>query len=105
MVAAAKAYGQVKPYVDSAFSVIGRPGRSFESVLREVIGKLTSTPVPQTEPELEAKGLVYVYTDPRLEELSPAQKHLVADGAGERSCHPGLAEEAGGGDSETSALM
>ncbi len=81
VVAAGKAYGQLKPYADAAFSEIGRPGKSFDSALREAIGKLTSTPVPRTEPELQEKGLVYVYADPTLEGLSPAQKHLLRMGA------------------------
>src|SRR5215471_9715539 len=75
--AAAKVYEQLKPYLDSAFAEIGRPGKSFDSVLREAIGKLTSTPVPETEPVLQPKGLAYAYTDPRLESLSAAQKHLL----------------------------
>ena len=32
------------------------------------------------EPELKEKGLVYVYADLTLEQLSPAQKHLLRMG-------------------------
>ncbi len=77
---AAQTYARVKPYVDSAFTQIGRPGQSFDSVLRQAIGHITSVPVPDKEPELEEKGLVYAYKDPKLEGLSAAQKHLLRMG-------------------------
>jgi len=77
---AAQAYARVKPYVDSAFAQIGRPGQSFDSVFRQAIGNITSVPVPDKEPELEEKGLVYAYKDPKLEGLSTAQKHLLRMG-------------------------
>jgi hypothetical protein len=79
-VAAANAYGQLKPFFDAAFTEVGRPGKSFDAVLRDAIKNLTSTPVPQTDPELQEKGLVYVYVDPTLEQLTQAQKHLLRTG-------------------------
>jgi hypothetical protein len=78
--AAAQTYARLKPYVDSAFAQIGRPGQSFDGVLRQAIGNITSVPVPEREPELEEKGLVYAYKDPKLEGLSAAQKHLLRMG-------------------------
>jgi hypothetical protein len=78
--AAAQTYARLKPYVDSAFAQIGRPGQSFDGVLRQAIGHITSVPVPEKEPELEEKGLVYAYKDPKLEGLSAAQKHLLRIG-------------------------
>src|SRR5262249_12794229 len=78
--AAANLYAEMKPYLDAAFGEIGRPGKTFDGALRAAIAKLTTTPIPSTEPELEAKGLGYGYVDPKLEELSPAQKHLLRMG-------------------------
>ncbi len=78
--AAAKVYGQMKPYLDSAFAEVGRPGKSFDGVLRAAMAKISATPIPLTEPALEPKGLGYGYVDPKLEELSPAQKHLLRMG-------------------------
>ncbi len=79
-VAAANAYGQLKPFFEAAFREVGRPGKSFDAVLHDAFKNLTSTPVPQTDPEVQEKGLVYVYVDPTLEQLSPAQKHLLRTG-------------------------
>jgi len=78
--AAAQSYARLKPYVDSAFAQIGRPGQSFDGVFRQAIGHITSVPVPEREPELEEKGLVYAYKDPKLEGLSAAQKHFLRMG-------------------------
>jgi hypothetical protein len=78
--AAGKAYARMKSYVDSAFAQIGRPGQSFDAVLHQAIAGLLSTPVPETDPELEEKGLVYAYKDPKLEQLNGAQKQLLRMG-------------------------
>ena len=78
--AAGKAYGRAKPYLDSAFAQIGRPGQSFDSVLHQAIESLTAAPVPEDEPELEEKGVAYAYKDPKLEQLTAAQKHLLRMG-------------------------
>ncbi len=78
--AAGKAYGRAKSYVDSAFAQIGRPGQSFDAVLHQAIAGLLSTPVPEADPELQEKGLVYVYKDPKLEQLNAAQKQLLRMG-------------------------
>ena len=79
-VGAANAYARVKSYVDSAFGQIGKPGQSFDGVLRQAIAHITSVAVPDSEPELEEKGLVYGFKDPKLEGLSAAQKHLLRMG-------------------------
>ena len=78
--ATGKTYGRIKPYIDSAFAQIGRPGQSFDTVLRQAIESLTATPVPDAEPELEEKGVAYAYKDPKLEQLTAAQKHLLRMG-------------------------
>jgi len=77
---AAQTYARVKPFIDSAFAQIGRPGQSFDGMLRQAISHITSVAVPDSEPELEEKGLVYAYKDPKLEGLSAAQKHLLRMG-------------------------
>ena len=77
---AAQTYARLKPFIDSAFAQIGRPGQSFDGMLRQAISHITSVAVPDSEPELEEKGLVYAYKDPKLEGLSAAQKHLLRMG-------------------------
>ncbi len=49
-------------------------------MLRQAIGHLAETPIPDAEPELKEKGAVYAYTDPKLEELSRAKKQLLRMG-------------------------
>jgi hypothetical protein len=78
--AVGKAYGEAKPYLDSAYAEVGPPGKSFDGVVRAAIATLTATPIPAQEPELKTKGLGYVYADPKLEGLNGAQKQLLRMG-------------------------
>ena len=79
-IAAGKAYGTLKPYIDAAFAEIGRPNRSFDAVFHQAVDKLVSTPITNESPELKEAVLVYAYADPKLEALSAAQKHLLRMG-------------------------
>jgi hypothetical protein len=78
--AVGKAYGEAKPYLDSAYAEVGPPGKSFDGVVRAAIDTLTATPIPAQEQELKAKGLGYAYADPKLEGLNGAQKQLLRMG-------------------------
>lgn len=78
---AGAAYAQVAPYFQRAFREIARPGERFTPVLHAAIARLRETPVPDAEPELQEKGAVYLYADPALENLKPAQKQLLRMGA------------------------
>jgi hypothetical protein len=78
--AVGKAYSEAKPYLDSAYAEVGPPGKSFDSVVRAAVANITETPIPAQEPELKAKGLGYIYADPKLEGLSGAQKQLLRTG-------------------------
>jgi hypothetical protein len=79
-IAAGKAYGTLKPYIDAAFAEIGRPNRSFDAAFHQAVDKLVSTPIATESPELKEAVLVYAYADPKLEALSAAQKHLLRMG-------------------------
>ncbi len=79
-VAAGKAYGTLKGYIDAAFAEIGRPNRSFDAVFHQAVDRLVSTPIANESPELTEAVLVYAYADPKLEALSAAQKHLLRMG-------------------------
>ena len=73
----AAAYGELAPYLRAAFQEIAPPGASFDARLHAALGKLTSTPLPDGTPVLLDGDHGYVYADPALEALSPAQKHLL----------------------------
>jgi hypothetical protein len=72
-----KAYGEPKPYLESAYAEIGPAGKSFDGVLHSALHTLESTPIPAQEPELKAKGLGWAYADPQLESLGGGQKQLL----------------------------
>lgn len=70
------------PLLDKAYGELGYPGESFRDVLIGALDTLLKTPVPKGDILLEEKITAYAYTDPKLEELSDAQKHLLRMGPG-----------------------
>ncbi|MCP3169196.1 DUF3014 domain-containing protein [Myxococcus qinghaiensis] len=56
------------------------PGSSFEATLRRAFEQVLAVPVIDGDVEVVAKGALYVYADPALEALTPAQKHLLRMG-------------------------
>jgi hypothetical protein len=76
---AARLYGTLKPRIDDAFRRISPEGE-FDSVMRRAIVELLSVPIVDGEIELVPHGIVYGFADPRLQALSPAQKHLLRMG-------------------------
>ncbi len=70
-------YTQLLPTLEKAFRELGFPGVTFAERLRMAIGHLTQAPLTGEEITLEKKVLSYAYADPGLENLSPAQKHLL----------------------------
>ena len=74
---AGQAYGQLRPYFDSAFAEVGHPGERFDDVLRSAIRRLVSVQVSGGEIELVEKGAIYAFRDPALESLRPLDKHML----------------------------
>jgi Protein of unknown function (DUF3014) len=77
---AARLYGTLKPRIEDAYRDLGFPGGSFDAPLERAIVLLLATPVPDRPIEVEPRGIVYAYADPRFESLSGAQKHLLRMG-------------------------
>jgi hypothetical protein len=77
---AGKAYGQLRPYFDTAFAQIGRPGKRFDDVLAAAIRRLVSTPLLEGKVEVVPKGAVYAFKDPAIESRSAAEKLLLRMG-------------------------
>jgi hypothetical protein len=77
---AGKAYGELRPSLDAAFGEIGRPGARFDDVLGRALTSLLAVRWPAEDLELKPRGAVWIYADPALEALSPAQKHLLRMG-------------------------
>jgi hypothetical protein len=78
--AAADVYRRLRGLMQEAFADLGYPDQSFESALETAFTTLLETPIPDTAPLLERHVGTYRYVDPRLENLSPAQKHLLRMG-------------------------
>ncbi|MFQ6083778.1 MAG: DUF3014 domain-containing protein [Candidatus Aminicenantia bacterium] len=75
-----KLYGQLKPLVQEAYRDLGYPTQDFQETLFKAIIELLKTPVIEGEILLEEKVVTYMMVAPRLENLSPAQKHLLRMG-------------------------
>lgn len=79
---AGAAYEQLRPFVDAVFSEVGRPGQRFDDVFTAALTRLTKVPLPDGDVELVPKGLAYAFKDEALEQLTPAEKHLLRMGPG-----------------------
>lgn len=77
---AAAAWPVVEPVLSAVYREIAPPGASLNAALGKAITVLVTAPVPQGEVEVVEKGASFLYADPSLEALSPAQKHLVRMG-------------------------
>jgi hypothetical protein len=74
-------YRRLRPLVDEAARErVGYGADRFDQTLRRAILHLLETPVPVAPPTLERGVISYHYADPRLEDLSAAQKHLLRTG-------------------------
>ena len=78
--AAVGLYRQLQPLCEEAYRELGHPPGRFDDVLAKAIQTLLATPVVEGEIELTPKVVTYAFADPRLEALSPAQRHLLRMG-------------------------
>ena len=78
--ALADLYRSLEPLFDEAYRDLGYPDRDFRRTLDQALTRLLQTPVPSAETPL-AEGIVsYHYADPKLENLSPAQRQFLRMG-------------------------
>lgn len=75
-------YRRARPFLEAAFREISPPGRRFDAAMDQALERLSAVAV--TDEPLEVvplpKGAGYAFADPRLEQLDPAQKHLLRMG-------------------------
>ena len=76
----ARLYETLEPRIIDAYRRMGPQEGDFDPVVERAIVQLLSVPVVDGDIELAPSGIVYAFVDPRLEELSPAQKHLLRMG-------------------------
>jgi hypothetical protein len=69
-------YRRLKPVLQDAYREMGYPTADFEATLMRAVDELLRVPVVEGDVALEEKLESYELASARLEELSPAQKHL-----------------------------
>jgi len=72
-------FKQLKPLIQEAYRELGYPEQDFQNTLGKAIRELIRVPVVK-DVLLQKKVTSYAMANPRLEELSPAQKHLLRMG-------------------------
>jgi len=78
---AARVYATLKPRIQEAYGQLGLPPDSFDRALERAIVLLLQTPVVDGPIRVAPKGGIgYQYSDPNLEALTAAQKHLLRTG-------------------------
>ena len=75
-----KLYYQFKPVIQEAYAKLGYPEQDFTDTLNRAADELLAVPVVASPIRLERRMMSYVMTDPELENLSAAQKHLLRMG-------------------------
>jgi hypothetical protein len=78
--ALAEAYQRHYPLLQQAYEELGYPGRQFHSRALEVIDHLLATPRVEGTIRLSQPHVLYLFSDPALEALSPGQKILLRVG-------------------------
>jgi hypothetical protein len=78
--AGANLYSMFRPRLTDAYKELGFPDTPFDATLEDALVTLVSTPVPDGPIEVIPRGGTYVFADPRLEALAPAQKQLLRMG-------------------------
>ncbi|MBN2399494.1 MAG: DUF3014 domain-containing protein [Candidatus Aminicenantes bacterium] len=70
-------YRKLKPTLESAFRELGYPGITFTQRLKQAVEQLEQVPRIREDAPLEQKIVSYAFSDSELEDLTPAQKHLL----------------------------
>ena len=77
---AAQMYSMLRPRIEEAYLEMGR-GVSFDRALEQaIIALLQAPPIRGTETLVPAKPVGYAFSNPQLQSLTPAQKHLLRMG-------------------------
>ncbi len=77
---AARVYRQLLPLMDEAYAELGAPPGAFANTFRRAVARLLETPVVEGRPAMAPRGPFFMYTDPTLEDLSPATKQFMGVG-------------------------
>jgi hypothetical protein len=79
--AAANVYRTIRPRLSEAYTSLGRTNSEVDVAVQQALEVLINTPIPAAPIRLnEGKGATWVFADPALESLDPAQKQLLRMG-------------------------
>jgi hypothetical protein len=78
--ALAGVYRTLRPALQAAYRALGYPGGSLDAATARALRRLEATPVAEGDVEVVPDGGVFLYADPKLEGLSPVEKHLLRMG-------------------------
>jgi hypothetical protein len=78
---AARLYATLKPRIEDAYRELGEPAASFDDVLERAIRELLEVPIVRDPIAVVPKPMSYAFADPKLEALTPPQKHLLRLGS------------------------
>jgi hypothetical protein len=70
-------YKKLRPTLETAFRELGYPEITFSQRLKQAIEQLDQVPITRADVPLEKKILSYAFSNINLENLNPAQKHLL----------------------------
>lgn len=76
----ARLYRDFRPSIQQAYRDLGYPNGDFDRVLLKAIVEVLRTPIFEAPIAVEKKVATYVLVDPKLEEMSAPQKHLLRMG-------------------------
>ena len=73
-------YKRLRLPIQEAYRELGYPEGDFDSTLKKAIVSLLETPIVESRIYLDKDVLTYTMENPELEDLTPAQKHLLRMG-------------------------
>ena len=76
----ARAYSTLRPRLLQAYRELGYPEGNLDSAVERAIRRLLDTPLVDREIEVTPAPVLYQFADPKLEQLSAAQKQLLRMG-------------------------
>jgi hypothetical protein len=78
--AVARVYSELHAVLEGAYRALGYPNASLDGVTARALRRLEGAPVKDEEVVVQGKGGIFVFADPRLEELGQVEKHLLRMG-------------------------
>ena len=73
-------FRSLKPLFQEAYRDLGYPDQDFQETFFKAVVELLKAPIVEGDVRLERTVVSYVMADPKLEDLSDAQKHLLRMG-------------------------